>query len=304
MVAKVIKFVFFGNYFIGILAVALSLETMIQLRLSHNTIPYYTLLFCGTVMYYTYAYSNVLQSNSSGNLRSAWYWQHRALVRFSQWILLAACLTLGGLLLFQYYRNISYLSFGDWLVMAITGTAGLLYYGLVGKPRLNLNLRNTGWLKAFVIGFVWAACVTVVPVIALKLERGFFVVNDILLMGLFVKNWMFCTVNAILFDLKDYEDDSNKQLKTFVVSFGLRKTIFFVLMPLCLVGICFIFMFANYRHFSWLPLLFNLLPFLLLLLTSFSMQRERNIFFYLVVIDGLVLLKAICGIVAMAFVLN
>ena len=115
---------------------------------------------------------------------------------------------------------------------------------------------------------------------------------------------MFCTVNAIMFDMKDYEDDSNKQLKTFVVRFGLRNTIFFVLTPLCLVGIFFIIVFSLYRHFTLIPIALNVLPFLLLLIVTYSMQRQKNIFFYLIVIDGLVFIKAICGITAMMFVIK
>ena len=37
-------------------------------------------------------------------------------------------------------------------------------------------------------------------------------VDYILLWWLFIKNFMFCTVNAIMFDIKDYAHDSNKQL--------------------------------------------------------------------------------------------
>jgi hypothetical protein len=208
MVAKIIKFIFFGNYFIGVLAVALSVETIIQLRLPYNSLPYYILLFCGTIMYYTYAYSSVLQSHFSGNLRSAWYWGHQRFVKFSQWFFLLVCMALGIFLVFEYKQRITYLPLIDWIVIVVTGLAGLLYYGLVGQHLVKLNLRNTGWLKAFIIGFVWAACVTIVPIIVLQLERGFYFTNDILVAGLFIKNWMFCTVNAIIFDLKDYEDDS------------------------------------------------------------------------------------------------
>jgi 4-hydroxybenzoate polyprenyltransferase len=173
---------------------------------------------------------------------------------------------------------------------------------LLPHSLVKLNLRNTGWLKAFVIGFVWAGCVSLLPIIILQLEHGPYFADPVLVVWLFIKNWMFCTVNAIMFDMKDYADDSNRQLKTFVVRFGLRNTILYVLTPLCIVGIFFTLVFAYYRHFTLLPVLFNVLPFLLLLMVTYTMQRQRNIFFYLIVIDGLVFIKAICGIAGMAFV--
>jgi len=207
-------------------------------------------------------------------------------------------------LLFRNTGNLLHLPFIYWLIIAATGLAGILYYGLLPRSLINLNLRNTGWLKAFVIGFEWAACVSLLPMVVLQLERGHYPYDPVIVTWLFMKNWMFCTVNAIMFDMKDYEDDSNRQLKTFVVRFGLRNTILFVLTPLCLIGIFFTIIFARYRHFMALPVLFNLLPFVLLLVVTYTMQRQKSIFFYLIVIDGLVFLKAICGIIGMAFVIN
>jgi len=302
MTGKIVKSIFFGNYFIGVLAIALSLETAIQLRLPFNSAAYYLLLFSGTIMYYTYAYSGVLLSFSSNSPRSEWYAQHHTFVKWSQWFLLITCFALGLYLLSKYYSHLLNLPAIDWLIVIITGLAGVLYYGLLPRSLINLNLRNTGWLKAFVIGFEWAACVSLLPLVMLHIENNNSLADPVVVTWLFIKNWMFCTVNAIMFDMKDYEDDSNKQLKTFVVRFGLRNTIFFVLTPLCLVGIFFTVVFANYRHFTLVPLIINLIPFLLLLMVTYSMQRQKNILFYLVVIDGLVLIKAICGIIGMAFV--
>ncbi len=302
MVNKIIRSVFFGNYFIGVLAIALSLETVIQHRLPFNSIAYYALLFCGTIMYYTYAYAGVLQSYSTDNPRSVWYQQHQALVRFSQISLLLLCCIFGVRELLNTIANLRSLPWIYWLIMVAIGMAGILYYGLLPGALVKLNLRNTGWLKAFVIGFVWAGCVSLLPIIVLQLEQGAYSADPVLVVWLFIKNWMFCTVNAIMFDMKDYADDTNKQLKTFVVRFGLRNTILFVLTPLCLIGIFFTLIFALYRCFTFLPVLFNVLPFLLLLAVTYTMQRQKDIFFYLIVIDGLVFIKAICGIAGMAFV--
>jgi 4-hydroxybenzoate polyprenyltransferase len=298
---KIVKFIFFGNYFVGMLGVVLSLETAFQLRLPFNSIAYYALLFCGTVMYYSYAYSKPLQSFKD-NPRSVWYVEHRTFIKYSQWFLLIACILLSISILVEDHNNILQLPFEYWLIIMVMLLSAVLYYGLLPKSFFKLNLRNTGWIKAFVIGFVWSCSVSLLPIIILQLERGHYTVNPVLAFWLFIKNWMFCTVNAIMFDMKDYEDDSNHQLKTFVVRFGLYNTIFFILMPLVLVGIFFLFAFARYRHFGFLPIFFNLIPFLLLLIVTYSMQRQKKILYYLIVIDGLIFIKAICGIIAMQFV--
>lgn len=301
---KIVKFIFFGNYFVGILAIVLSLETAFQLRLPFNSITYYLLLFCGTVMYYTYAYSEPLQSFSEANPRSVWYLQQHTFVKYSQWVLLIACITLAAILLINDHQNLLHLPFEYWIVVVIMLLSAILYYGLLPRSFFKLNLRNTGWIKAFVIGFVWASCVSLLPIIVIQVERGYYHTDIALVAWLFIKNWMFCTLNAIIFDMKDYADDSNHQLKTFVVRFGLRKTIFFILIPLSLIGMFSMLVFAQYRHFSFLPVLINLIPFLLLLIVTYSMQRQKKILYYLIVIDGLIFIKAVCGIVAMQFVHN
>jgi 4-hydroxybenzoate polyprenyltransferase len=303
MLSGFFRFFFFGNYFIGVLAVALSVETVMQLQLPFNSIAYYALIFCATIMYYTYAYTGVLQSVSPDNLRGVWYQQHEKPERYSQLFFLLASLALGIFILCAHLNAILHLPVIYWLLIAGIGTAVVLYYGLLPRSLIKLNLRNTGWLKAFVIGFAWAGCVGLLPVIMVKVEcPGNFNPDPVLVTWLFIKNWMFCTVNAIMFDLKDYEDDSNKQLKTFVVRFGLRNTLLFVLTPLCFIGIFFTMHFAHYRHLSFLPFTLNVIPFFLLLVVTYSMQKQKNIFFYLVIIDGLVLIKALCGIAGMMFV--
>jgi 4-hydroxybenzoate polyprenyltransferase len=302
MGSNIIKFIFFGNYFIGILAIALSIETSLQLRLPLNSLPYYLMLFCGTVMYYSYAYSGLPQSFSFTNSRSDWYRQHRFFVKWSQLFCLSACVGLGGWLLGKNWGNLLHIPFIYWLIAICIPISALLYYGLMPKSFLQLNLRNTGWLKAFVIGFVWACCVGLLPIVLLQLERGTYFADPILIGWLFIKNWMFCTVNAIMFDIKDYADDSNRQLKTFVVRFGLHNTINFILIPLLLIGICCMLAFTYYRHFSFLSIFFNLIPFILLLVVAYSMHQKKSILYYLIVIDGLLLVKAICGIVGMQFV--
>lgn len=302
MGSKIVKFIFFGNYFIGILAIALSIETSLQLKLPLNSTAYYLMLFCGTIMYYSYAYSGMPQSFTFTNSRTDWYRQHHVFVKWSQVFFLSACIGLGGWLLGKKWDHLWHIPLIYWLICSCIPIAALLYYGLMPKSFLKLNLRNTGWLKAFVIGFVWACCVGLLPIVLLQLERGAYFADPILTGWLFIKNWMFCTVNAIMFDLKDYADDSNRQLKTFVVRFGLHNTINFILIPLLLVGICCMLAFTYYRHFSFLPIFFNLIPFVLLLMVAYSMHRKKKILFYLIVIDGLLLVKAICGIIGMLFV--
>ena len=79
---------------------------------------------------------------------------------------------------------------------------------------------------------------------------------------------------------------------------GLRKTIFFILLPLAAIGLISFWIFATLMHFDLPRILFNTIPFICLLVVAYSLHRRKSILYYLVVIDGLMLLKAVCGIVA------
>lgn len=297
-----IKFIFLGNYFIGLLAVALSIESNVQLRLPLNSLTYYILLFSVTVFYYTYAYTGPLNSKTSVNPRTNWYKQNHRFVLWSQRFLFILFSALSIYFLFKSFNAIMQLPFEYWLILFIMLLCALLYYGLLPMSFYKLNLRNTGWLKAFIIGFVWACCANLLSFIVLQIEKGEQLADPVLLLWLFVKNWMFCTVNAIMFDIKDYAHDSNQELKTFAVRFGIKKTIYFILLPLIIVGLFALIAFATSRHFGAITIMINLLPFVLLLMIAWSMLKPHKIMYYLIVIDGLIFFKALCGITGMHFI--
>jgi 4-hydroxybenzoate polyprenyltransferase len=293
---KFIKFIFFSNYFVGLLSVALSIEMSLQAHLPFNSVAFYSLLFMTTVLYYTYAYVGPVNANSSVNPRTEWYRKNNRFVKTSQLIFLTASAILIVYLGINNLEAIFQLELVYWLLGVIIVMAALLYYGLLPKSFIRLNLRGTGWVKAFVIGFVWASCVNILPLIDIKIEKGALVADPVWVSWLFVKNFMFCTVNAIMFDIKDYADDSNRQLKTFVVRYGLHKTIFFILIPLLLVGVISLILFTMAQGINRVAILLNLLPFACLLFVAYSLQKEKRILYYLVIIDGLIFFKALCGI--------
>jgi hypothetical protein len=298
MGAKIIRFIFFGNYFIGFLALALTIEATLQLAVPFNSLAYYALIFCAPIAYYTHAYMGNLKLTKSTTPRAAWYIKHRKFLLWSQGTLIALSLVIFLYLFFTNFYSIFHLPVLYWIIVFGILGVSILYYGLLPAYFFNLNLRNTGWLKPFIIGFMWACTANVLPLIVLKIERGYDFPAEILWLWLFVKNWMFCTVNAIMFDIKDYSIDANKELKTFVVRVGIRNTILFILIPLLLIGMFSLLIFTRYERFPLPTIIINLIPFLLTLLVAFSMQHRKQILYYLIVIDGLILVKAVCGITA------
>ncbi len=293
-----IKFIFYGNYFYGICTLALCIEASLQHLLPLNSPLYYILVFSATVMYYTKAYITDT-SVETINKRTQWYNQNRKTVKISQWLFISITITCLIYMAWAYFDNILHLSFFGWFLIGLFPAVAALYYGINSKFFGKYNLRNKGGLKPFIIGFTWAGFVTVYPLIFYCVEQGISYEPERLTIFLFLKNFIFITILCIMFDIKDYASDYNHHINTFVVKAGLRRTIFYIIIPLTLSGLILFFVFVTVEHFHLTRILLNAVPFILLLFVGYSMRLRRTILYYLVVVDGMMLVKAFCGIMAM-----
>ena len=296
-----IRFLLFGNYFYGICAIGLSIESSLQQHSTLNSFPYYLLLFSGTVLYYTYAYVAEPDGGFS-NKRSIWYRQYKKQVSKSQFFFAFLFLCLFIYLLYTYRLSLQKAPLFVYLFLLIFPLVALFYYGTETGKGITHNLRKKGWLKPLVIGFVWAGIVTIYPIIFHSIENQ--TVYSLQLIGilLFIKNFMYITVLSIMFDIKDYAADHNQMLKTFVVRFGLRKTIFYILIPLSLIGLGTFILYAILQDFPLARIFINTFPFILLIIVAYSMYRRKSILYYLAIIDGLMLVKAACGIIGISLI--
>jgi 4-hydroxybenzoate polyprenyltransferase len=292
----------FGNYFYGLCTVALSIEAILQQQYPLNSIVYYVFVFCATVLYYTHAYIAEPTSIDPANMRSAWYHRHRRFVKYSQVVMTLMVVLTGAMLLIPNWNNILHISWLQGAVGGIFPLVAVLYYGSLTPGSSTNNLRNQGWIKPFVIGLVWAGPVTLYPVLFQSIEKGIAYEPGLVGFLLFIKNFMFITMLCIMFDIKDYAADHNQNLKTFVVQLGLRKTIFYILIPLSALGLGTFIMYAMLRHFPLLRILVNTIPFILLITVAYSMHRRKSILYYLAIIDGLMLAKAVCGTIGITLI--
>jgi hypothetical protein len=294
------ELIFFGNYFYGICAVALTIEASLQQRYPLNGFLYYLAVFACTVLYYTKAYITEKVRDTS-NARAVWYAAYNRVIVRTQlgFTVLLAIMAIGFLA--TEWKAILKMSWLEWAMLFLFPAVAALYYGINHKSLARYNLRNIGWLKPFVIGFTWAGLVTVYPILYYDVTHQQPLAIKLIGLLLFLKNFMYITLLSILFDIKDYSADHNRQLKTFVVKAGLRKTIFFIIIPLSIIGLGCFLAYGFLHQFSPMKIALNTIPFLLLIMVTYSMQRRKSLFYYLVLIDGLMLIKACCGIIAMIF---
>ena len=300
MFKRLTSFILFGNHFYGICAVGLSIEASLQQFVPLNPFFYYLLVYAASVVYYTKAYINETTADTN-NKRSVWYLSNKRMVFISQ-LFFTAVMALAVFILFKdSWRNLLHMSIAEWFLILVFPLTGAMYYGII--PIFSrYNLRNTGWMKPFVIGFVWAGFVTVYPLLFQSVRSGKTYHPTLVAFLLSLKNFMFVAVLCIMFDIKDYASDHNHQLKTFVVRVGLRKTIFYIIIPLCVIGLTTFIMYASIRLFPVMRIIINMIPFILLIIVAYSLHRRKTILYYLAIIDGLMLVKAICGSVGILLI--
>lgn len=294
---KVIEFVFYGNYFYGICAVSMMLETVIQLNLSLYDPMIYVMSFMATILFYNYPYVK-RHSALSNNPRTKWFVRNHTFIIFNQVafaiVLLLSILWLGN----KYHQEINNLGGVRRMLLLVFPLTGVLYYGANFLPR-QYNLRQIGWLKPFAIGLVWAGLTNVYPILYADLIHSQHTELSLIRIMLFLKTFMYVSMLALMFDIKDYETDSRTQLSTLVVKFGLRKTIYYIIIPLTILGLLTFISYALIHHFSMLKMILMMIPFFLLLASTGSFRKSRTLLYYLIVIDGLMIAKAFFGIIAM-----
>jgi len=294
-----IKFFFFGNYFYGLCAVVLAIEATLQQSYPFNHPLFYLALFSLTTWFYTKAYITE-QTIPGGNQRTNWYIQNKTFVKWSQAVLFSIAILL-FLLFLKEYLSVLRVTTMQVMIVAIFPVIASLYYGISVGLVMDFSLRSIGWLKPFVIGFAWAGVVTLYPIIFYDITQGRDTEFTVIGLLLFIKNFMFVTVLCIMFDIKDYAMDHNQRLKTFVVQFGLRKTIFLILFPLSIAGLGTFLIYGFTRGFSLTKIGINTVPFICMMLAAYSLHRKKPILYYLILIDGLMLVKGICGSIAMIY---
>jgi hypothetical protein len=297
--SRVMEFILFSNYFYGICAVALTIEATLQQRFPLNGFIYLGLIFMATVLYYAHPYIRKC-SYISSNPRTNWYTKHYDFMRGNQIVITGILVIALALFVSVYRKEIVSMSLLNWAIVFIFPMAAASYYGIRFLSK-RYNIRKIGWLKPFVIGFIWAGLVTDYPVLFYDIiNNQDYVVNEIAVL-LFTKNFMFVSVLCIMFDIKDYSADYLHRIKTFVVKIGLRNTIFYILLPLSVIGLLSFILYATNHHFSAGRIILNTIPFLLLLWVAWSLRKRRPLLYYLSVVDGLMLVKAICGIIAITY---
>jgi hypothetical protein len=283
-----IKSFFYTNWFYGICVLALSIETIVVLKLPRPSFIFFVLSASGTVAFYNRPYiRGAAFTTHLEDDRLNWYRSNTKLMQRVQQILFLIAAASGSILFFNFFQTPFVL--GIRLTVAICSVALciIFYYG-IGRR----NLRSVGWLKPFVLGYIWAGVVVLWPIVAAHIGRQHLQLNLQLIWYHFVFNFLFIAALCVLFDVKDTVKDAAQKVYTIPYYLSGKKLAYFCILPLTVV-LCFL---TKFIYDASIILL--LIP---IVLFVFAENKKPPLIKYLVAVDGLMLLKAIFGIVLYHF---
>ncbi len=274
---------------------ALCIASFAQLGHRHIPILFIAIAAAATVYYYNHSY--LLESyDSTPNQRNNWVREHAGQIKKIQWLLLTFIIGGGSYELYTLFPGIHLMGVNDILYCCLIGLGAFLYY-FDTKKFPWLNLRSYGIIKPLVIGSIWVGIGVFTPYLFLKLTNQTY--QGMAHMPiLFISNALYISIIALLFDIKDFESDANKQMKTLVVRMGLTKTINWIVLPMSALILIATLRYGYLHGFTGYQILLNTIPLILLISVSYQMYQRKSILYYLAIIDGLIVVKAVCGLIA------
>jgi 4-hydroxybenzoate polyprenyltransferase len=288
-----------SNHFYGIAASLLTIETTMLIL---NQLPSFFLvafIYIGTLVYYTYAYFN---ETSTGlyNERSKWYQSNKGYLKIRQIFLILLCISIGVFKL-QLIEIFILLSIGLKLILCIALVIILLYY-YAHKIFKRVNLRNKGLLKSMSIAWVWVVVCFILPIVIQSQGKYNFSAHYALVHLL--QLYLFILILAILFDIKDINRDNDENIKTLVAKYGIKPIMYTFIFPLVLVYLWVSFFLLFRLQESFVYFLTPLLISFLIVMVGYLVQKRKAIHENILLIDGLILIKALLGILLLLFAGN
>jgi len=295
-----IEVIFYGNFFYAICAVVLCVETNLLHNLSLDVFPFYLLIFFCTWIYYTMIYVRSVDTKNYDE-RTLWYRNNLNVIKRLLKITLAVVATFILYLLIKKLDAFYWFTAFQWLLIFAFPLVAALY--TFKFPFFYFRkIRQIGWLKPFIVGFTWSGWVTVYPLLVWQVQRGDATYSPVIPSGLFwLQNFLFISILAIIFDIKDYRTDLQLRLNTYPAKLGIRNTFRYVIYPVTILNIIVFFLFQRQGNFLPVQTVIQIIPYLLLIWVILTHRKPRKVLYYLVAIDGLMFLKAICGIISISF---
>jgi len=271
----VLHWIFYGNIFIAICAVCMTLETYLILDIPivyRSTFPLLPIVFCSTFFIYNIdliaKHGGFEDKIVSGRLE--WRIKHRSVINIVNIFV--------GLFIMAISFYSSYEAFLFFLHLAIISLA--YYFSFeIGTAKI-ISLRKIPFLKAFVITYVWAGSSVLLPALRNGMSLGS---NEVL--QLFVERYLFLFALAIIFDIRDLSFDV-QHIRTIPGRFGSNKT---KMLSLILLLIACLLVCIHYQDFYLMTAF--ILSFVIAAVLIYIAKPDSGEYYFLFLVDGAMALQ-------------
>ncbi len=277
---KCLNFLLFGNVFVAICAVAQAFVTFNFLTLKPD------LWVCGFLFFSTLGFYNfcllINKPNTKlhlGHNRNNWFFAHRNLN-----------LTLTIVAGFAIFLFFLMLNFGSKILVVLLGILAATYnFPLHWLKSKFFNLRNIKGLKLFLIAFVWALSVVLLPI----LQAGIFIPQREIIV-LISKQFLLFVAITIPFDVRDFMEDKASNLKTVPIIWGVKKAYKFAIILLLInlvLGFGFKSLIVDDKFFA------SVIPPVLAIFLITKASLRKNKYYYFLYLDGVLIVQYLCFLV-------
>jgi 4-hydroxybenzoate polyprenyltransferase len=273
----VLHWIFYGNIFVAVCAVCMTLETylILDIPISYQyTFPLLPIVFCSTFFIYNIdliAKPDGFEAKvASGRLE--WRIKHRSVINIVNIFV--------GLFIMVISFYSSYEAFLFFLHLAIISLA--YYFSFeIGAAKI-ISLRKVPFLKAFVITYVWAGSSVLLPALKNGMSLGS---SEVL--QLFIERYLFLFALAVIFDIRDLSFDV-QHIRTIPGRFGSNKT---KVISLILLLIACLMVFIHYQN-TYLISAF-ILSFIIAAVLIYIARADSGEYYFLFLVDGAMALQFI-----------
>ena len=251
------------------------------------------LIHLGTVIYYTHAY---LLDRKGGiyNERSEWYNKHKKNI-YTRQVIYTFIIFFIAFFKFKIFDLLTSSNILFWMLILVTLFFTSFYYLPTILPHKKNIIRTSGYLKSISIAWVWTVVSCVIPI---WLTGKF----NLMIAGFtfwfhFIQLFIFIFVLAILFDIKDINRDQEELVNTIAVKMGKDKIRTRIILPILILSSILALIEIQFLNESFFYILPQLLLFALVYRVSKLIMGVQSIFYNILLIDGLMLIKVILSII-------
>jgi len=268
---RIFDFLLFGNFIVSLGCFFLIYSTSIQLKLPGNPLYYATLTFFSTLFIYNFQrlfYTKEI-ANATDSERRIWVVQNQHVIK---WLSL---ISFAGIVVSLFFVGINTI-----LLLIPFFILSLAYF----LP--SIKLRKYGFLKIFILCFVWTGTTAIIPVFKnnLQIETQHYIH--------IISRFSFMMAICLPFDLRDITVDKASNIKTVPLHIGIKRTKLLAFFFNCIYFFLNCYAYANtfigIQLFIALCVVFVITA--ALILTTNGTEKEYH---YVGLLDGLMVLEGL-----------